>query len=60
MTDSTKQEISIALDLLKGTLIRNGVSMATDKNGNLMFLILALMLRVAAKNLMGLGLILMI
>jgi hypothetical protein len=37
MTDSTKQEISIALDLLKGTLIRNGVSMATDKNGNLMF-----------------------
>lgn len=37
MTDSTKQEISIVLDLLKGTLIRNGVSMATDKNGNLMF-----------------------
>lgn len=37
MTDSTKQEISIVLDLLKGSLTRNGVSMATDRNGNLMF-----------------------
>lgn len=27
MTDSTKQEISIVLDLLKGSLTRNGVSM---------------------------------
>lgn len=31
MTDSTKQEISIVLDLLKGSLTRNGVSMAFDK-----------------------------
>lgn len=37
MTDRTKQEISIVLDLLKSILIRNGVSIATDKNGNLMF-----------------------
>ena len=37
MTDSTKQEISIVLDLLKGSLTRNGVSMATDRNDNLMF-----------------------
>lgn len=31
MTDSTKQEISIVLDLLKGSLTRNGVSMGFDK-----------------------------
>jgi hypothetical protein len=37
MTDDTKQEISIVLDLLKGSLTRNGVSMATDKKGNLIF-----------------------
>lgn len=37
MTDDTKQEISIVLDLLKGSLTRNGVSMATDREGNLMF-----------------------
>lgn len=37
MTDDTKQEISIVLDLLKGSLTRNGVSMATDNSGNLMF-----------------------
>lgn len=37
MKDETKQEIQILLDLLKGSLTRNGVSMATDKEGNLMF-----------------------
>lgn len=37
MKDETKQEIQIVLDLLKGSLTRNGVSMATDNSGNLMF-----------------------
>lgn len=37
MKDETKQEIQILLDLLKGSLTRNGVSMATDREGNLMF-----------------------
>jgi hypothetical protein len=37
MTDDTKQEIQIVLDLLKGSLTRNCVSMATDREGNLMF-----------------------
>lgn len=37
MTDETKQEIQILLDLLKGSLTRNGVSMATDDKGNLIF-----------------------
>lgn len=37
MKDETKQEIQILLDLLKGSLARNGVSMATDNSGNLMF-----------------------
>lgn len=37
MKDETKQEISIILDLLKGSLTRNGVSTATDREGNLMF-----------------------
>lgn len=33
MKDETKQEIQILLDLLKGNLTRNGVSMATDREG---------------------------
>ena len=37
MTDETKQEIQIILDLLKSNLMQNGVSMATDNSGNLMF-----------------------
>lgn len=37
MTDDTKHEITVVLDLLKSILIKNGVSIATDKNGNLMF-----------------------
>lgn len=37
MKDETKQEISAILGLLRNSLIRNGVSMATDKEGNLMF-----------------------
>lgn len=37
MKDETKQEIQIILDLLKGSLTRNGVSMATDDKGNLIF-----------------------
>ena len=34
MTDDTKQEISIVLDLLKGSLTRNGVSMGFDKKNH--------------------------
>ena len=37
MKDETKQEISATLGLLRNSLIRNGVSMATDREGNLMF-----------------------
>jgi hypothetical protein len=37
MKDEAKLEIQILLDLLKGSLARNGVSMATDNSGNLMF-----------------------
>lgn len=37
MKDETKQEIQILLDLLKGSLTRNGVSMATDNSDNFMF-----------------------
>lgn len=34
MTDDTKQEIQIVLDLLKGSLTRNGVSMGFDKTSH--------------------------
>lgn len=37
MKDETKQEIQILIDLLKGSLTRNGVSMAMDREGNSMF-----------------------
>lgn len=38
MTNDTIQEISIVLDLLKGSLTRNGVSMGYDKeNHSLVF-----------------------
>lgn len=37
MKNETKQEISAMLGLLRNSLIRNGVSMATDREGNLMF-----------------------
>ena len=37
MKDETKQEILAILSLLRNGLIRNGVSMATDNSGNLMF-----------------------
>lgn len=37
MKDETKQEISAILGLLRNSLIRNGVSMATGREGNLMF-----------------------
>lgn len=37
MKDEAKLEIQILLDLLKGSLARNGVSMAMDNSGNLMF-----------------------
>lgn len=37
MKDEAKQEIQILLDLLKSSLTRNGVSMATDDKGNLIF-----------------------
>lgn len=60
MKDETKQEISIILDLLKSNLIQNGVSMATDKKGNLIFVIQPLMLKAIARNLTDLELILTI
>jgi len=37
MNEETKSEISVILDLLKGSLIKNGVSMATDPKGNIYF-----------------------
>lgn len=37
MKDEAKQEIQILLNLLKSSLTRNGVSMAADNSGNLMF-----------------------
>jgi hypothetical protein len=37
MKDETKQEIQILLDLLKGSLTKNGVSMATNEKGDLIF-----------------------
>ena len=37
MRDSAKQEIQAVLDLLHGAIIRNGVSMATNENGDLIF-----------------------
>lgn len=37
MKDETKQEILAILGLLRNGVIRNGVSMATDREGNLMF-----------------------
>lgn len=60
MKDETKQEIQILLDLLKGSLTRNGVSMATDNSGNLMFLIQQLTSRAKARNLTDSELISMI
>lgn len=60
MKDETRQEISIILDLLKTNLIQNGVSMATDKKGNLIFLIQPLMLKAVARNLTDSELISMI
>lgn len=60
MKDETKQEIRILLDLLKGSLTRNGVSMATDNSGNLMFFDTTLTSRAKARNLTDLELILTI
>lgn len=37
MKDEAKREIQILLDLLRDSLTRNGVSMATDNSGNMMF-----------------------
>lgn len=53
MTDETKQEIQIVLDLLKGSLTRNGVSMATDREGNLMFFDTSVYVRSKAKEFDG-------
>ena len=53
MKDETKQEISIVLDLLKGSLTRNGVSMATDREGHLMFFDTATYNRSKGKELDG-------
>lgn len=53
MTDDAKQEIQIVLDLLKGSLTRNGVSMATDREGNLMFFDTSVYVRSKGKELDG-------
>lgn len=38
MTDETKEEIQIVLQLLKTTLMKNHVSMATDSKGDIYFI----------------------
>ena len=37
MNEETKGEITVILDLLKGVLMKNGVSMAIDTKGNIYF-----------------------
>ena len=37
MNEETKGEITVILDLLKGVLMKKGVSMATDTKGNIYF-----------------------
>lgn len=37
MEEEVKEELTILLDLLKKSLIKNHVSMATDKDGNIYF-----------------------
>ena len=37
MNKEVKEELTIVLELLKASLIRNHISMATDKNGNIYF-----------------------
>lgn len=53
MRDDIKQEISVILDLLKGSLTRNGVSIATDRGGNLMFFDTATYVRSKGKEFDG-------
>ncbi len=38
MAEDTKEEIQIVLSLLKSTLMKNHVSMATDSKGNIYFI----------------------
>ena len=38
MTDEAKEEIQIVLSLLKSTLTKNHISMATDSKGNIYFI----------------------
>lgn len=37
MNKEVEEELTVVLELLKASLIRNHVSMATDKNGNIYF-----------------------
>lgn len=37
MTESAREEIEILLNLLKESIKNNGLSLATDKDGNIMF-----------------------
>ena len=53
MKDETRQEIQILLDLLKGSLTSNGVSMATDYSGNLMFFVTSVYVRSKGKEFDG-------
>lgn len=53
MKDEAKQEIQILLDLLKSSLTRNGVSMAIDNSGNLMFFDMSVYVRSKSKEFDG-------
>lgn len=53
MRDDIKHEIGVILDLLKGSLTRNGVSVATDREGNLMFFDTATYVRSKGKEFDG-------
>ena len=37
MTETVREEIEVLLNLLKESIKRNGLSLATDKDGNIMF-----------------------
>ena len=37
MDEKVEEELTVVLELLKASLIRNNISMATDKDGNIYF-----------------------
>lgn len=38
MSPDTKEELTVILDLLKASVKKNGVSLAVDEDGNILFL----------------------